>query len=151
MKISKILIYKVAITVTLFAALITHLVACPEQALISINETRQVPSPAPVPWQGITAYDEKTYRIEAKAGQDFAIGILISVPQLLGKLSYDEQSFLTLVERQVVACVTEPPSGDYGQCYGTEWFLFKAIRAGKVNLRFDYPIGYVKLYEISIS
>ena len=40
---------------------------------------RDVPVPAPVPWHNITTYTEQTYQIEARDGEEFAIGMFATI------------------------------------------------------------------------
>lgn len=106
---------------------------------------RPVPSPAPVPWPDVPTYTEATYQIKAEVGQQFAIAMFETLPGVPFSKSYDSAR-LTLVDDRVIAY---PP--DDLRKYGTEWFLFKAIKAGDTVITFQYPVEYTKLFSISIK
>jgi len=106
--------------------------------------TRNVPLPAPVPWSNIPTYTEQTYEIHAKVGEEFAIGMFATM-QINFRVS-DNQSFTNEEDEQMVLY----QSGTLSM-YGTEWFMFKAIKKGVTEMYFYYPLEYTKVFEISIQ
>ncbi len=106
--------------------------------------TRDVPDPAPVPWENVPVYTEQTYEIEVMAGEEFAIGMLASLPPVTFTERY-ERDFLELVETSMVHYV---PGDDYAKA--TDWYLFKAVKAGITELSFQYPMAYLKIFKIII-
>jgi hypothetical protein len=79
-----------------------------------------VPDPAPVPWSDITTYTEETYEINAKVGEEFAIGMYATVlPQRFMK-SFD-QNYISLIDDQVVEYQSSTSEG-------TEWFLLRQLK-----------------------
>ena len=105
---------------------------------------RDVPSPATVPWHNMTTYTEQTYQIEAKAGEEFAIGMFATM-----SINFEEsndQNFIDKVDDKMVEYQPSTPNK-----YGTEWFLFKAINKGDTEIVFHYPLEYTKIFKISIK
>ena len=87
----------------------------------------------------MAAYAEDTYRIEVKTGDEFAIAMFGST--LAGAhftTSYDDR-FISLADNRTADASTR-----------TEWFLFKAIRPGKTEIHFSYPLEYRKVFSILI-
>lgn len=102
-----------------------------------------VPDPAPVPWSDITTYTEETYEINAKVGEEFAIGMYATVlPQRFMK-SFD-QNYISLIDDQVVEYQSSTSEG-------TEWFLFKATKKGNTEIIFQYPLEFTKIFKISTN
>jgi len=104
---------------------------------------RDVPVPAPVPWHNITTYTEQTYQIEARDGEEFAIGMFATM-----SINFEEsndQNFIDKVDDKMVEYQPSTLSK-----YGTEWFLFKAINKGDTEIVFHYPLEYTKIFKISI-
>ena len=104
---------------------------------------RDVPDPAPVPWHNITTYTEQTYQIEARDGEEFAIGMFATM-----SINFEEsndQNFIDKVDDKMVEYQPSTLSK-----YGTEWFLFKAINKGDTEIVFHYPLEYTKIFKISI-
>jgi len=108
--------------------------------------TANVPEPAPVPWDGVKAYSERTYEIEVSVGDEFAIGIFEtgSYANLITK-SYNYE-LISLVDTEEV--LYQPTAVNH---YGTVWFLFKATSAGKASIIFTAPLEYIKLFVVSIQ
>jgi len=106
--------------------------------------TRNVPLPAPVPWSNIPTYTEQTYEIHAKVGEEFAIGMFATMQINFGESN--DQSFINEEDDQMVPY----PSGTLNM-YGTEWFMFKAIKKGVTEMYFNYPLEYTKVFKISIN
>ena len=104
---------------------------------------RDVPAPAPVPWHNITTYTEQTYQIEAKAGEEFAIGMFATM-----EFNFGESNDQNLIDKLDDKMVEYQPS-TFNE-YGTEWFLFKAINKGDTEIVFHYPLEYTKIFKISI-
>jgi len=104
---------------------------------------RDVPVPAPVPWHNITTYTEQTYQIEAKDGEEFAIGMFATMSITFGESN--DQNFIDKVDDKMVEYQPSTLSK-----YGTEWFLFKAINKGDTEIVFHYPLEYTKIFKISI-
>ena len=104
---------------------------------------RDVPAPAPVPWHNITTYTEQTYQIEAKAGEEFAIGMFATI-----EFNFGESNDQNLIDKLDDKMVEYQPS-TFNE-YGTEWFLFKAINKGDTEIVFHYPLEYTKIFKISI-
>jgi hypothetical protein len=102
-----------------------------------------VPAPAPVPWPNITIYTEQTYKISTKVGKEFAIGLYATMLPQQFMNSYD-QNYLSLINDQVVEYQSSTIDG-------TEWFLFKAIKKGNIEISFGYPIEYRKIFKITIN
>ena len=104
---------------------------------------RDVPVPAPMPWHNITTYTEQTYQIEARDGEEFAIGMFATM-----SINFEEsndQNFIDKVDDKMVEYQPSTLSK-----YGTEWFLFKAINKGDTEIVFHYPLEYTKIFKISI-
>lgn len=109
------------------------------------TKVRDVPSPAPIPWKDVEAYTEQTYEIEVNLGDEFAIAMYATIPPSTFWEHYD-QEFIELVEKQMVYYVPGDDTQD-----ATEWFLFKAVKAGATEMVFQYPLEYTKLFRITIS
>jgi hypothetical protein len=105
---------------------------------------RDVPAPAPVPWHNITTYTEQTYQIEAKDGEEFAIGMFATM-----SITFGESNDQNLIDKLDDKMVEYQPSTL--NKYGTEWFLFKAINKGDTEIVFHYPLEYTKIFKISIK
>jgi hypothetical protein len=103
-----------------------------------------VPEPAPIPWPNITAYTEETYKIDAKVDEEFAIGMFATTSQQFLK-SYD-QNYVNLISDQMVQY--QPSTLNM---YGTEWFLFKAIKKGNTEIVFQYPLEFTKIFKVTIN
>ena len=102
-----------------------------------------VPPPAPVPWPDVANYIAKTNQINVKVGEEFAIGMYASILPAQFTKSFDP-NYIVLVDDQVVdylPVITE----------GTEWFLFKAINPGTIEIVFQYPLEYTKTFKITIT
>jgi hypothetical protein len=106
--------------------------------------TRNVPLPAPVPWSNIPKYTEQTYEIHAKVGEEFAIGMFATMQINFGESN--DQSFINEEDDQMVPYQTSTLN-----MYGTEWFMFKAIKKGVTEIYFNYPLEYAKVFKISIN
>jgi hypothetical protein len=106
--------------------------------------TRNVPLPAPVPWSNIPTYTEQTYEIHVKVGEEFAIGMFATMQINFGESN--DQSFINEEDDQMVPY----PSGTLNM-YGTEWFMFKAIKKGVTEMYFNYPLEYTKVFKIFIN
>jgi hypothetical protein len=106
--------------------------------------TRNVPLPAPVPWSNIPTYTEQTYEIHAKVGEEFAIGMFATMQINFGESN--DQSFINEEDDQMV-----PYQPSTLNMYGTEWFMFKAIKKGVIEMYFNYPLEYTKVFKISIN
>ncbi|MGA9696014.1 MAG: hypothetical protein WBQ62_06355 [Dehalococcoidales bacterium] len=106
--------------------------------------TRNVPLPAPVPWSNIPTYTEQTYEIHAKVGEEFAIGMFATMQINFGESN--DQSFINEEDDQMV-----PYKSGTINMYGTEWFMFKAIKKGVTEISFNYPLEYTKVFKISIN
>ena len=106
--------------------------------------TRNVPLPAPVPWSNIPTYTEQTYEIHAKVGEEFAIGMFATMQINFGESN--DQSFINEEDDQMV-----PYKSGTINMYGTEWFMFKAIKKGVTEIYFNYPLEYTKVFKISIN
>ena len=105
---------------------------------------RDVPSPAPVPWSDVVTYTEQTYHIEAKVGEEFAIGMFAS-----SDFHFMESHDSTFISKLDDHMVEYQPSTLNN--YGTDWFLFKTLKTGDTELVFQYPLEYTKLFDISIK
>jgi len=105
---------------------------------------RDVPAPAPVPWHNITTYTEQTYQIEAKDGEEFAIGMFATM-----SINFEESNDQNFIDQVDDKMVEYQPSTL--KKYGTEWFLFKAINKGDTEIVFHYPLEYTKIFKISIK
>ena len=106
--------------------------------------TRNVPLPAHVPWSNIPTYTEQTYEIHAKVGEEFAIGMFATMQINFGESN--DQSFINEEDDQMV-----PYQPSTLNMYGTEWFMFKAIKKGVTEMYFNYPLEYTKVFKISIN
>jgi hypothetical protein len=106
--------------------------------------TRNVPLPAAVPWSNIPTYTEQTYEIHAKVGEEFAIGMFATMQINFGESN--DQSFINEEDDQMV-----PYQHSSLNMYGTEWFMFKAIKKGVTEMYFNYPLEYTKVFKISIN
>ncbi|MFY9812611.1 MAG: hypothetical protein WCC72_06790 [Dehalococcoidales bacterium] len=106
--------------------------------------TRNVQLPAPVPWSNIPTYTEQTYEIHAKVGEEFAIGMFATMQINFGESN--DQSFINEEDDQMV-----PYKSGTINMYGTEWFMFKAIKKGVTEISFNYPLEYTKVFKISIN
>lgn len=106
--------------------------------------TRNVQLPAPVPWSNIPTYTEQTYEIHAKVGEEFAIGMFATMQINFGESN--DQSFINEEDDQMV-----PYKSGTINMYGTEWFMFKAIKKGVTEIYFNYPLEYTKVFKISIN
>lgn len=102
-----------------------------------------VPPPAPVPWLNVTTYTEQTYQIEAKVGEEFAIGMYATVLPTQFDKSYDP-NYVNLIADQVV--YYQPSTTE-----GTEWLLFIATKEGNTNMVLSYPLEFSKIFKISIN
>ena len=105
---------------------------------------RDVPVPAPVPWHNITTYTEQTYQIEARDGEEFAIGMFATM-----SINFEESNDQNFIDKVDDKMVEYQPSTLNN--YGTEWFLFKAINKGDTEIVFHYPLEYTKIFKISIK
>jgi hypothetical protein len=105
---------------------------------------RDVPASAPVPWHNMTTYTEQTYQIEAKDGEEFAIGMFATM-----SITFGESNDQNLIDKLDDKMVEYQPSTL--NKYGTEWFLFKAINKGDTEIVFHYPLEYTKIFKISIK
>lgn len=106
------------------------------------------PTPAPAPWPDIAAYTERDYHINAKVGDEFAIGMFATnnnTYYFIDRFQYDTQ-FLIKVDEQVVQY--QPATLNR---YGTVWLLFKAIKIGDTELLFEEPLEYQKIFLVSIE
>ncbi len=127
-------------TAGIIFALLIAVSACGKQPeMFPPITARSVPSPGPSPWSGVATYAEDTYRIEVKTGSEFAIAMLGTVPDIRFSASYDDR-FVSLADNRTA-----------GASRTTEWFLFKAIRSGKTEIYFSYPIEYRKVFSITIN
>ena len=115
-----------------------------EPAMFPPFTTRNVPLPAPVPWSNIPTYTEQTYEIHAKVGEEFAIGMFATMQINFGESN--DQSFINEEVDQMV-----PYEHSSLNMYGTEWFMFKAIKKGVTEMYFNYPLEYTKVFKISIN
>ena len=115
-----------------------------EPAMFPPFTTRNVPLPTPVPWSNMPTYTEQTYEIHAKVGEEFAIGMFATMQINFGESN--DQSFINEEDDQMV-----PYQPSTLNMYGTEWFMFKAIKKGVTEIYFNYPIEYTKVFKISIN
>jgi hypothetical protein len=97
-----------------------------------------------VPWSTIPTYTEQTYEIHAKVGEEFAIGMFATMQINFGESN--DQSFVNEEDDQMV-----PYQPGTLNMYGTEWFMFKAIKKGVTEMYFNYPLEYTKVFKISIN
>jgi len=102
-----------------------------------------VPPPAPVPWPDVANYIAKTNQINVKVGEEFAIGMYASILPAQFTKSFDP-NYIVLVDDQVVDYLPVTTEG-------TEWFLFKAINPGTIEIVFQYPLEYTKTFKITIT
>jgi hypothetical protein len=105
---------------------------------------REVPEPAPAPWPDVATYTEDTYEIEVNAGDEFAIGMFATTNINFSELH--DRNIIELVDSRTV----EYSPGALNK-YGTDWFLYKAVKAGKTEIVFQYPIEYTKIFSISVK
>jgi hypothetical protein len=115
-----------------------------EPAMFPPFTTRNVPLPTPVPWSNMPTYTEQTYEIHAKVGEEFAIGMFATMQINFGESN--DQSFINEEDDQMV-----PYQPSTLNMYGTEWFMFKAIKKGVTEMYFNYPLEYTKVFKISIN
>lgn len=116
----------------------------PDTTTFPTATVRDVPAPAPAPWSGVVTYTEQTYQIEAMVGEEFAIGMFANTP--IHFMESNDPSFIKMEDDQMVEYWLKGLNK-----FGTEWFLFKAIKAGKTNILFQYPIEYTKLFIVVIK
>ena len=102
-----------------------------------------VPPPAPVPWPNVATYTETTYQINARVGEEFAIGMYATILPMQFTKSYD-QNYISLIDDQVVDYLPVTTEG-------TEWFLFEATREGTTDILFQYPLEFSKVFRIIIN
>ena len=102
-----------------------------------------VPPPAPVPWSNVATYTETTYQINARVGEEFAIGMYATILPGQFTKSYD-QNYISLIDDQVVDYLPVTTEG-------TEWFLFEATREGTTDILFQYPLEFSKVFRIVIN
>jgi hypothetical protein len=139
---------KTIIGLTLLLAMLSVSVGCGNSTtapdMFPPFTTRNVPLPAPVPWTNIPTYTEQTYEIHAKVGEEFAIGMFATMQINFGESN--DQSFINEEDDQMV-----PYQPSTLNMYGTEWFMFKAIKKGVTEMYFNYPLEYTKVFKISIN
>jgi hypothetical protein len=139
---------KTIIGLTLLLAMLSVSVGCGNSTtapdMFPPFTTRNVPLPAPVPWSNIPTYTEQTYEIHAKVGEEFAIGMFATMQINFGESN--DQSFINEEDDQMV-----PYQPSTLNMYGTEWFMFKAIKKGVTEMYFNYPLEYTKVFKISIN
>lgn len=153
---------KVAVVI-LMVLLAQTLVACRHTSGLNFppQTTRNVIAPAPVPWPNVRTFTEQTYIIKVNVNEQFAIGM-----EATDNLKFTESNngeYISKIDENMVAYSpngttwTEPlPSGvtdippNTLTAYGTDWFLFKAIKSGTTEIVFQYPLEYTKLFKIII-
>jgi hypothetical protein len=111
--------------------------------LTTLTVVTGVPEPATVPWPGIATYTEAVYRIDVKVGEEFAVGLIVSMDS---KHGYAIGTNIALENEQIV----QYPVISSGK-YGTDWFLFKAVSLGETTAVFNYPLEYFKSFLIVVS
>jgi len=135
------------IIVAIIVLVLSLLTACADTGNEALTfppvTVRDVPSPAPVPWPDIKTYTEQTYEIESKVGEEFAIGMFATTPAEFGE--FHDIGFIERLGNEMV----EYQPGALNE-YGTEWFLFKAIKAGSTEIVFQYPLEYTKIFKVNI-
>lgn len=156
MGIGKIVIVSIVITLAVIEsacsniftnATISSASSQPQAPSFPTFKTRDVPPPALAPWAGVTTYTEQTYQINAEVGQNFAIGKFLTngVNALATRESHDPK-YIEFVDDETI-----PYDNATLNHYGTKWFLFKAIKAGKTEINFNAPLEYFKVFSISIN
>jgi hypothetical protein len=108
-------------------------------------KTRDVPAPAPLNLPNVATYTEQTYQIDVAVGQEFAIGMFEGMAGDLANDSHDSE-YIELLGYTTV--LYDPPSLNH---YGTQWFLYKALKGGKTEILFRAPIEYNKVFSINIK
>lgn len=114
-----------------------------EHMMFPPTTVRDVPTPASIPWRDVTAYTEGTYEINVNVDEEFAIGMFATMDFSFAE-SHD-QNQVGLLDHQMVEYHASALNK-----YGTDWFLFKATKAGTTELVFQYPLEYTKLFKITI-
>ena len=105
---------------------------------------RDVPAPAPCPWPDVKTYTEQTYEIDASVGEEFAIGMFATMD-----FKYSERHDINFVWQAAVDQLVKYDPVDLNK-YGTDWFLYRATRAGTTEIDFHYPLEYTKVFKIVI-
>ena len=114
------------------------------QTTQSITTTRTIPAPAPAPWSDVTTYTEQADQIKVHLGDEFAIGMFAT-----SSSNFTESNDNTVINLLANQMVKYQISGV--NIYGTQWFLFSAIKTGETNITFNYPGGYSKSFGITIT
>ena len=110
----------------------------------SSTTTRTIPAPAPAPWSDATAYTEKTDQIKVQLGDEFAIGMFATSAS-----NYAESNDNTVINLLANQMVQYQPGAL--NMYGTQWFLYSAIKTGATTISFSYPGGYTKSFAITTT
>jgi hypothetical protein len=121
-------------------------VSPPASTLVPVfppSTVHDVPSPAPAPWPDVKTYTEQTYKIEAKVGDEFAIGMFATMD--FNFIESHDPSIINLLDDNMV----EYHPGTLNK-FGTDWFLYKATTTGSTDIIFQYPLEYTKIFKISI-
>ena len=105
--------------------------------------TVDVPTSAPVPWPDVMTYTEQTYQINVNLGQEFAIGMFANGPFGFWPNNVNT-TFIYLLADQMVQYPPEP------NMYGTDWFLFAAIKTGETEINFNGG-SYTKSFMINVA
>ena len=109
-------------------------------------KTRDVPAPAPLNLPNVATYTEQTYQIDVVVGQEFAIGMFEG---MAGNLAQDYSRDTKYTESLGYTTVAyESPTFNH---YGTQWFLYKALKTGKTDIIFTAPLQYYKVFSINIG
>ncbi len=119
----------------------------PQGLVFPTHKTRNVPLPAPAPWMGAATYTEQTYKIDVKVGQKFAIGMHVTNEYIAPSII--ESHDINYME--LIGSETVPYDAPVLNNYGTKWFLFKAIKAGKTEVNYSAPLEYFKVFSVSIK
>jgi hypothetical protein len=105
-------------------------------------KTRDVPAPAPLNMPNVATFTEQTYEIDVVVGQEFAIGIFEgNASDYLRDPKYTESLGNTMI-------LYDSPTPNH---YGTQWFIYKALKAGTTEITFNAPLEYYKVFRINIK